>query len=339
MNYLNLVVKEVINETPDTITIVFNRPAGVNFHAGQFLTLIIDINGQEVRRSYSLCSAPYEMERLAVSVKRVDNGLMSNYLPNNVKAGDTIKVMEPMGTFKLEPNNANANHYLLFAGGSGITPIMSILKVVMRDEPHSTVTLIFANRDEASITFRKELDEIKTAQGDRLKIVHVLEDHSAEWSGKSGRITAEVIKEAVTPSSITSMYMCGPAGMMDAIESAVNVIEMKQPLYKESFVAATTSTEYSSGVGTKVVKIIYDGDEYQVEVEEGESILDAALDDDIDLPYSCQGGVCTACRGKCLSGKVDLTEVEGLSDAEMKQGYVLTCVGHPLTDDVVVEIG
>ena len=336
MNYLDLKVKEVINETADAITIVFERPSGVEFKAGQFLTLIIDINGQEVRRSYSLCSAPYEMDRLAVSVKRVEGGLMSNYLGDNIKAGDVIKVMEPMGTFVLEPNSSASNKYVLFGGGSGITPMMSILKTVLKEEPNSSVTLVFANRDANSIIFKNEMEELSTS--DKLNVIHVLEDNSG-YEARSGRITPDLVKEVIG-SDVTGYYMCGPTPMMDAVTNSLNAFSISNSIiHKESFTSASANEEYSSGVGTKTVKIIYEGDEYTVEVEEGESILDAALDDDVDLPYSCQGGVCTACRGKCTSGKVDLTEVEGLSDSEMDQGYILTCVGHPLTDDVTIEIG
>lgn len=335
MNYLDLKVKEVIRETADAISVVFDRPEGVSFKAGQFLTLIIDINGKEVRRSYSLSSAPYEMDKLTVSVKRVEGGLMSNYLSDNTKAGDTIKVMEPMGTFFLEPNSSSANNYVLFGGGSGITPMMSILKTILTEEPNSIVTLVYANRDKFSIIFKEELETL--ANSDKLNIIHVLEDTS-DFDARSGRINPDLVKEVISD-NVTGYYMCGPTPMMDAVTNSLNAYGISSSIiHKESFVSAP-SEEHNTGVGNKMVKIIYDGDEYDVEVKEGSSILDSALDSDVDLPYSCQGGVCTACRGKCLSGKVDLTEVEGLSDAEMEQGYVLTCVGYPLTDDVVIEIG
>jgi len=336
MNYLDLKVKEVIKETADAISVVFERPAGVNFKAGQFLTLIIDINGQEVRRSYSLSSAPYEMDRLTVSVKRVEGGLMSNYLADNTKAGDIIKVAEPIGTFFLEPNSAAANKYVLFGGGSGITPMMSILKTVLKEEPNSSITLVFANRDKDSIIFKNEMEGL--AASEKLNVIHVLENNDG-YDARSGRITPDLVKEVIG-SDVTGYYMCGPSPMMDAVTNSLNAFSVSNSIiHKESFTSATANEDYSSGVGTKTVKIIYEGEEFNVEVNEGESILDAALEADVDLPYSCQGGVCTACRGKCTSGKVDLTEVEGLSDSEMDQGYILTCVGHPLTDDVIVEIG
>ena len=337
MNYLDLKVKEVIKETPDAISVVFERPAGVEFKAGQFLTLIMDINGKEVRRSYSLSSAPYEMDRLTVSVKRVEGGLMSNYLNDHTKAGDIIKVMEPLGTFVHEVNSAAANQYVLFGGGSGITPMMSILKTVLKEEPNSNITLVFANRDKESIIFREEIEALSTSS-DKLKVIHVLEDNTG-YDARSGRITPDLVKEVINSVSANGYYMCGPTGMMDAVTNSLNAYGVSSSLiHKESFVSATTQ-EHKTGAGNKVVKIIYEGDEFNVEVKEGSTILDSALDADVDLPYSCQGGVCTACRGKCISGQVDLSEVEGLSDAEMDQGYILTCVGYPLSDDVVIEIG
>ena len=340
---MKLNIKKVIGETKDAITIVFDRPEHINFWAGQFLTLILDIDGKEVRRSYSLSSAPYEKDRLAVSVKRVKDGLVSNYLADNASSMQSIEVLEPMGNFKLQPDADRQKHYVLFGGGSGITPMMSILKTVLKEEPKSFVTLFYANTDEDSIIFREELDGITRQHAERCKVVHIIEYPTENWKGRSGRIDADDVVRLVEnlPTNLEKeFYMCGPTGYMEQVEEGLKKMEVdKSHIHKESFTGNTEVSQEAVEGGDKMVTVIFDGEEYRYNVPAGETILDAGLDEGIELPYSCQSGVCTACRAKCISGKVDLTEVEGLSEKELKDGYVLCCVGYPLTDDVVLEIG
>ena len=348
--YHNLVVKEVIQETTDAITIVFEQSANkITYNSGQFLTLIIPIDGKEVRRAYSLCSSSFVDEDLAVTVKRVEGGLMSNYLPDHVKAGDTIKVMEPMGTFTTEYDKNNKRHLIQFAGGSGITPMLSIIKSTLTQEPESIVSLIYANRNVDSIIFKDKLAEMETNYEGRLHVIHVLDDAPMNWQGYSGLLNHDMLTNLFERipdwgADKTTYLMCGPEGMMKNAENLLNDLGIpKERVYKESFVQGIIDKEdkqeSSDDVQEHEVTIIYDGEEHKVKVAPDTSILEAALDEDIDLPYSCQSGLCTACRGKCTSGKVRLDEEEGLSEAEINDGYVLTCVGHPLTDDVVIEIG
>ncbi len=345
----NLGVRNVIQETSDTITIEFERPSDVDFKAGQFLTLINDVNGKEERRSYSLCSAPYEKDRLAVSVKRVNGGVVSNYLNDKASSLQSMEVMDPLGAFYLDSNPANSKHYVLFGGGSGITPIMSILKTILEEEPNSVVTLVDQNRNAANIIFRHELNELATKFSERFNIINYLSQPEEGWTGNTGRINAEEVNKIVNnlEGNLTrAYYMCGPDGYMGEVKAGLDLAGVpSEVIFKESFNSSTEvgadseAAQNAAEGGTKNVKIIFDGDEYNFPVAPGETILDAGLDREIDLPYSCQSGVCTACRGKCLSGEVDLSEVEGLSEKELKGGYVLPCVGYPLTDDVVIEIG
>lgn len=351
--YYNLVVKEIVPETKDAISIVFHQPENkVNYKSGQFLTLITNIKGKDVRRAYSLCSSPYVDEDLAVSVKRVDDGLMSNWLPDTVKAGDTIKVLEPMGHFTTVFDKDKKRHLIMFAGGSGITPMLSLIKSTLTQEPDSIVSLIYCNRDIDSIIFKDELAKWETNYQGRLHVIHVLDNAPMNWQGYSGLLNPEMLKKLFERIPDWGMdkstyLMCGPEGMMKNVETLLKEHNIpKEKIFKESFVQGTIDKEKKQAESsapeekkTREVTIRYDGSEYKIMVEPDRAILETALDQGIDLPFSCQSGLCTACRGKALSGKVKLDEEEGLSQSERDEGYVLTCVGHPMTDDVVIEIG
>lgn len=356
-HYFDLRVKKIINETKDAIRIVFDQPTSgkITYTSGQFLTLIISINGKEVRRAYSLCSAPQVDDDLAVAVKRVDNGLMSNYVADHLKEGDTVKIMEPMGQFTTTYNATNKRHIVMFAGGSGITPMLSLIKSTVALEPDSIVSLIYCNRDVDSIIFYQELEAMQTSYEGRVHVIHVLDTAPMNWQGYSGLLNREMLVKLFERipnwgNEKTTYLMCGPEGMMKNVDSLLTDHNIpKDKIFKESFVQGTIDKETKTvvSVGTASdgadqdheVTIRYDGQEYKVLVPAGKAILETALDSGIDLPYSCQSGLCTACRGKAISGKVKLDEEEGLSASERAEGYVLTCVGHPLTDDVVIEIG
>jgi ring-1,2-phenylacetyl-CoA epoxidase subunit PaaE len=353
-HYYDLKVKQVVHETKDAVSIWFEQPVGkkIAYKSGQFLTLIVPVNGKEVRRAYSLCSSPFVEDDLAVAVKRVDNGLMSNWLPDNLKAGQSVKVMEPMGQFTTEFVANGKRHIVMFAGGSGITPMLSIIKSLLTQEPDSIVSLIYCNRDIDSIIFKDELSKWETKYEGRLHVIHVLDNAPMNWQGYSGLLNPEMLKklfERIPNWGIdkTTYLMCGPEGMMKNVDTLLEQHSIaKEKIFKESFVQGTidkeAKKETASNTGqvkAREVTIRYDGAEHKIMVQPNQTILATALDQGIDLPYSCQSGLCTACRGKALSGQVKLDEEEGLSQAERAEGYVLTCVGHPMTDDVVIEIG
>ncbi|HOO09344.1 MAG TPA: ferredoxin--NADP reductase [Cyclobacteriaceae bacterium] len=354
-HYHELTVNDIIEETKDAITIVFDHPGEkkITYRSGQFLTLIVPMEGKDVRRAYSLCSSPFVDENLAVTVKRVDNGLMSNYLPDHLKKGDKVKIMEPMGQFVTEYDKGNKRHLILFAGGSGITPMMSIIKSILNQEPESIISLIYCNRDIDSIIFKDHLEKMQTTYEGRLHVIHVLDNAPMNWQGYSGLLNGEMLAKLVEriPDwgiDKTTYLMCGPEGMMKNVDALLAARDIpKGKIFKESFVQGTIDKETrkeevataEEEIKTRMVTIRYDGEEYKVEVPPDKFILETALDMGIDLPYSCQSGLCTACRGKLLSGKVKMDEDEGLSQSEKDEGYILNCVGHPLTDDVVIEIG
>lgn len=346
-DYFTLKVKEVVKETTDSVTIHFKQPLfkKVKYKPGQFLTLIVNVKGQKLRRSYSMCSAPNLDNTIAVTVKRVQDGIVSNFLNDNIKAGDSLEIMKPMGHFVLEPNKTLSRDIVLFAAGSGITPLMSILKSTLFFEPNSNVSLVYGNRHEGSIIFRNALDQLKDKFGARLNLIHCLSKADSLWEGYQGRIdsskTVEIV-QAIPNISITKAeyFMCGPEGMMHEIETGLASLGVdSHKIHHESFITTASTTEVdSSDFSTKTVTVILEGEEHTLTVPPDKSILDTGLDEGLDMPFSCQSGLCTACMGKCKSGEIKMTESDGLSEDEKNEGYVLLCVGHPLTDNVVVEI-
>lgn len=348
--YLQLKVKEVRRETNDAVSLVFDQPqGGLTYQAGQFLTLIVAVNGQKIRRAYSLCSSPFLNENPAVTVKKVAGGQMSVFLNSHVKAGDTIEIMEPMGNFVTEFNPTNKRHIVLFGGGSGITPLLSIIKSALHQEPQSHVSLVYCNKNMESIIFYEDLETLLKSYAGRFNVVHVLELPPANWQGYSGWLTSAKIGDIIgelppIDSNDTLFFTCGPAPMMDmVVQGLENYGITAGKIKRESFTAGVASTEVVTMeeklVGAVPVKIILDGEEHTFEVAPNKSILETGLSLNIDMPYSCQSGLCTACRGKLLSGKVKMDEDDGLTQSEKNEGYVLCCVGHPITNDVVIEIG
>lgn len=352
-HYVNLTVKNIVRETKDAICIVFGHPEGreISYKSGQFLSLIATVQGKEVRRSYSLCSSPVVDEDLAVLVKRVDDGVLSNHLLDNLKTGDTIRALEPMGHFTTDYQKERKRHLIMFAGGSGITPMMSHIKSTLSLEPDSVVSLIYCNRTLESVIFMDELTRREVQYEGRLHVIHVLDEAPMNWQGLSGLLNHDMLKKLFEriPNwgiEMTTYLMCGPEGMMKNVETLLEASHIpKEKIYKESFVTPTIDKEQKKETAPSVEKkahevtVRYDGQEHKFVVQPNRTILETALDKGIDLPYSCQSGLCTACRGKAISGKVKLDEEEGLSQSERDEGYVLTCVGHPMTDDVVIEIG
>lgn len=341
--YLDLKVKEVVNIAKDAVNLVFEKPADFSYQPGQFITIISEVDGKKIRRAYSLCTTPFEDEHPAVTVKRVSEGAMSNFLNEQIKAGDELEIMEPMGMFTTEYNAANNRNAVFFGGGSGITPLISIIRSVLLKEPNSKTTLVYANRSQEYIIFKELIDQLQSLHPERFKAIHILENGEADFSG---RITPEIISSICDTTGVndqTEYYICGPQPMMDITFDGLSATGVaKDQIRMESFEAGKTSPKEiiaTSADGNSEVTILLDGEEHLVSVKKNASILDTALAADIDMPYSCQSGLCTACRGKCIEGEISTDEAEGLSQEELDEGYVLTCVGKPITDQVKVEIG
>ena len=354
-NRFFLKVKEVIRETPDAVTIQFWHPVNqeIRYLPGQFLTFALNLNNQKLRRSYSMSSSPHVDVSLAVTIKRLPGGLVSNYLCDRIKADDILETLEPMGTFtpKLDPNNRRT--VVLIGAGSGITPLFSMAKSFLHSEPNSRVWLVYGNRNQESIIFKAHLDAMEQAYGSsRFHTTHVLSQPTYGYTGPEGRLNGHMLTKLLEELSATeranaSFYLCGPDGMMDEARKALNLFGIPtERVFKESYATATTEAAVgevdedpaTADAAEGEVTVIYEGTEYKFAVAPHQTILEAALELDIDLPYSCQAGMCTACLGKCVSGKVKLDEEDALSDTELKAGYILTCVAHPVGKDVVIEI-
>lgn len=353
-----LFIQDIVQETADTITMHFVHPEQqLSYLSGQFLTLISEIEGKEERRSYSLCSSPYIDKNLSVTVKRVKGGKMSNHLCNNVKAGDTITALPPMGNFKFKPEN-HQRHIVLVGGGSGITPLFSIIKSVLIKEPGSMVSLIYVNSNTENTIFYHQLEQWSSEFSSRFRIVYYWSDVIKNEELKSGflsrlfrrvnenshRINAMRLKTILTDLQLkndtnTEFYICGPQELMEMATGTIQKIGFsKEVVHKESFYTATKITYKPAEAPQEYqIKILLKGKEHEVNIAAGKSILFAGLESGLDMPYSCQSGNCISCAGRCLSGKVEMLVTEGLTEEQIKDGYVLTCVGYPKSDDVVIE--
>ncbi len=352
-----LTIAAVNQETADAVSVSFHIPDSLKevfrFKPGQYTTLKLNINGEQVNRSYSFCSSPYLNELPTIAVKRVQGGKGSNFINDTFRAGVEVEVMEPMGNFHSELAATNVKHYLLFAGGSGITPIFSIAKSVLLAEPSSKVTLFYGNRNIASIIFKSQLDALQAENVGRLKIVYILDAPEAGWTGYTGFIVKAKALELLRENTDlhfqqAEFFICGPTPMMKESESALQALAIpKEHVHIEYFTAkaeedrhAATSGSVSDSVeafnGKTKVKIIYDGNTREFEVSEKETILEAALDAGYDPPYSCMVAACCTCRAKLLSGKVEMDDRESLTDAEIAKGYVLTCQAHPKSNGIVL---
>ncbi|HLT32199.1 MAG TPA: ferredoxin--NADP reductase [Aquaticitalea sp.] len=353
-----LYIREIVQETADTITIHFAQPEHqFDYLSGQFLTLISEIDGKEERRAYSLCSSPYIDKDLSVTIKRVKNGKMSNHLNDNLKAGDKIGVLPPTGNFNFKPTNGQ-RHIVLIGGGSGITPLFSIIKSALTKEPASILSLIYVNANRENTIFYKQLEQWSSKFPSRFRIVYYWGDEWKNERPKSGfwsriftrrdvnahrinpvRLKAIFSDLQLAKDTDSEFYICGPQGLMEMAAATIREIGFsKEVVSKENFYTVTKTTH--KPVKTQQehqVKILFKGKEYQVNVVAGKPILFAGLESGIDLPFSCQSGNCTSCAGKCVSGQVGMSTTEGLTEEQIKDGYVLACVGYPKTDDVVIE--
>ena len=340
--YQTLTVREVVEVAKDAVNLVFDKPGSFSYEPGQFITLIKEVNGKKIRRAYSLCTTPLEDEHPAVTVKRVEGGAMSNDLNDNVSVGDHLEIMEPMGMFTTTYDQANERNAVFFGGGSGITPLMSILRSILLKEPKSKVSLVYGNRSEEYIIFNDLIKSLEEKYPDRFRAIHILENGSAEYSGRPSEEMILDICSSLTVDSNTEVFICGPQPMMDLVSGAMPKAGVSSDLVRmESFEAGKTSpTEIIDAENAESeVTIVLDGEEYEITVPRNAAILDTALDNNLDMPYSCQSGLCTACRGKCIEGKVSIDEAEGLSQEELDEGFVLTCVGKPLSDRLKIEMG
>jgi len=347
-----LTVASVTRETRDAIALTFEVPPELRetfrFVHGQHLTLRADIDGEDVRRSYSICSAVQD-NVLRIAVKKAPGGVFSTWANDGVRQGQTIDVMPPMGHFNVPLEAGNRRHYVGFAAGSGITPLLSIIKTTLLTEPHSRFTLFYGNRSSSAVMFKEELADLKDGNLDRLNLVYVMSREPQDieiLNGRIDRAKADALLEHwVDAANIDTAFVCGPDGVMQAVAASLEAHGVPKPRIKVELFAASIpkherkpQTAPTPGHTDCAVTVIMDGAARQYTLEKTkENILDAALRQGIELPYSCKGGVCSTCRAKLIEGEVDMDVNFALEDYEIARGFILCCQSYPVTDKVVVD--
>ncbi len=349
-----LTIKEIRSETPDCVSISFDIPPELEsvfkFSHGQNLTVKTKIGNEEVRRSYSICTAPHEND-LRVAVKMVESGLFSSHA-HKLSAGDVLDVLPPTGRFYTNLDPKNKKNYLAFAAGSGITPVISIIKTTLATEPKSNFTLVYGNRSRSSIIFLEELEGLKNIYLERFSLIHVLSRERVDSNLNFGRINAEKLAQlhkVVDYSSMDEVFICGPEEMIFTTKEFLEASGVdKKKVHFELFTTPGQSGVRSreSGVGTpgkesgpkSKITLKLDGRSFDFELPfGGDTILDAALKLGADLPFACKGGVCSTCRAKLIEGEVEMEMNWALEPEEVEKGFILTCQSHPKTDRVVVD--
>lgn len=351
--FLPLEVTEVRRDTRDAVVVTL-RPRAQDaerfaFVQGQYLTFRRAFDGEELRRSYSIC-AGLDDGALRVGIKRVDGGAFSTWANDNLAPGDVLEAMPPMGNFHHPLDPGAARHYLGFAGGSGITPVLSIIRTVLAREPRARFTLVYANRQISSIMFREELEDLKNEHLGRLSVLHVLEQEAQEIDLFSGRVDAGKMRALfahwVDPHSVDMAFICGPEPMMLTIAEALRDAGLSDAQIKFELFAsnqpgrakAPPSARDAARAGEACTAVItLDGATRRIEMPKtGQSVLDAALEANLDAPYACKAGVCSTCRARVIEGEAEMAVNHALEDYEVRQGYVLTCQCTPLSDTLVI---
>jgi ring-1,2-phenylacetyl-CoA epoxidase subunit PaaE len=345
-------VAQIVPETAEANSIRFEVPDELRdifqFKAGQHLTLKAEIGGEEVRRNYSLCTAPDERDWM-VTVKRIGGGLFSNWVGDSLKPGDTVEVMPPHGSFTTEFNATGRRHVVGIAGGSGITPVMSLVRTLLKSESESRFTLLYGNRDSSSIIFLEELARLKDRYLDRFELYHFLDAEEGDVELFNGMLDRARVDDAInhliaSPDSISDWFICGPGPMMDAAETAlIDRGVGRERIHIERFTAdrpPESLVREMADLQTKAVgltvSVTLDGRTRKVPFTEG-SILDSARAAGLPAPFACKAGVCATCRAKVIGGKVEMAARYGLTDEEVADGYVLTCQSVPAGDGVAVD--
>ncbi len=350
----SLEVADIRRETKDCCSIEFSVPPELKemyqFTQGQYLTLKTTINDEEVRRSYSICVSPLEGE-LRVAVKQVPHGKFSTFANQVLKVGDRLDVMNPMGTFFTEVSSDQSKKYIGVAAGSGITPVMSIMKTVLQTEQNSRFTLIYGNKNTKSIIFKEQIEALKNKYMDRLDVHYVLSRESLESPLYNGRIDGDKIRSfarsVISISDMDEVFICGPETMIFAVKDAIGEEGLSdQQIHFELFTTAGSTNEKQTRTDSDEeldrsisdIAIHLDGKSFSFELEKNsESILDAALEHGADLPFACKGGVCCTCKAKLLSGEVDMKVNYALEEEEVSAGYILTCQSYPISEKVAIE--
>ena len=344
-SFLKLIVKEVKRETKDAVSILFNVPeelkSNYTFVAGQYINLRLTLDNQEIRRAYSICSTIGSGE-LRIAVKAVKDGAFSQFANSKLKAGDVLEVGKPEGKFTFEPEIDRQKNYIAFVAGSGITPVISILKSVLKSEPKSSFVLVYGNKSPEETIFHQELHDLQLQYVGRLFVHYVYSQANIE-NALFGRIDKAAVNYALNTKHASlefdKFYLCGPEEMINTVSSVLKEKNVKESAIKfELFTASTQENTIKESLsGHSKITIMVDDEETTFEMSQKQSILDAALKQGVDAPYSCQGGICSSCLARVTEGKAEMKKNSILTDSEIAEGLILTCQAHPTSATIRVD--
>lgn len=345
-SFYKLQIKEVKHETPTAVSIVFNVPnelqSAYKFIAGQYVNLKLTLDGQEIRRAYSVCSSPNSGE-LRIAIKSVKNGHFSKFANENLKVGDILEVGQPEGKFTFEPSFSNFKNYAGFVAGSGITPVMSILKSVLENEPKSTFVLVYGNKTPDETIFNSELHDLQLKYVGRFFVHYIFSQFKAdgELFGRIDKSTVNfVLNNKHKEKAFDKFYLCGPEEMINLVSNVLkehNIADknIKFELFSTSTANENASTESQTG-HTKIT-VMVDDEETTFEMSQKQTLLEAALKQGLDAPYSCQGGICSSCLARITNGSAEMKKNSILTDGEIAEGLILTCQAHPTSAEIYVD--
>jgi ring-1,2-phenylacetyl-CoA epoxidase subunit PaaE len=343
-SFYKLNIKEVRRETKDAVSVLFNVPLEFQdfyrFVAGQYLNIKLNLDGNEIRRAYSICSAP-ESGELRIAIKSVKNGVFSPFANSQLKVGDTLEVGTPEGKFTIEPDANRSKNYLAFVAGSGITPVMSIIQTVLVHEPKSTFVLVYGNKTPEETIFYGALHDLQLKYVGRF-FVHFTFTQAKVESELFGRIEKSTVNFVLNNKhkeiDFDKFFLCGPEAMINTVAAVLKERNIKESAIKfELFSTSTPDTKVNTPDGHTKITILVDDDETTFEMSKKQTVLEAALKQGIDAPYSCQGGICSSCLGRITSGTAIMAKNSILTDGEIAEGLILTCQAHPTSDTIYID--